>query len=134
MNQKGAVSSIFGIVVVLVIAAGIGGYIYLQSQTSDYDETIPLSYTHEDKGTTRTTKPTIPPPQGMACTQEAKQCPDGSYVGRTGPNCEFAACPEVTKTKWDTREECEQTTQRVCSSVMCDTNCPTDFENGWVAR
>jgi len=28
-----------------------------------------------------------------ACTQEAKQCPDGSYVGRTGPNCEFAACP-----------------------------------------
>ncbi|MDP2638993.1 MAG: Gmad2 immunoglobulin-like domain-containing protein [Candidatus Azambacteria bacterium] len=29
----------------------------------------------------------------IACTQEAKQCPDGSYVGRTGPNCEFSACP-----------------------------------------
>ena len=29
----------------------------------------------------------------MACTQEAKLCPDGSYVGRTGPNCEFAPCP-----------------------------------------
>jgi hypothetical protein len=28
-----------------------------------------------------------------ACTLEAKLCPDGSYVGRTGPNCEFAACP-----------------------------------------
>ena len=28
-----------------------------------------------------------------ACTQEAKQCSDGSYVGRTGPDCEFAACP-----------------------------------------
>ncbi len=28
-----------------------------------------------------------------ACTQEAKQCPDGSYVGRTGPNCEFSPCP-----------------------------------------
>jgi hypothetical protein len=27
-----------------------------------------------------------------ACTQEAKICPDGSSVGRTGPNCEFAAC------------------------------------------
>ncbi len=26
------------------------------------------------------------------CTMEAKQCPDGSYVGRTGPACEFAAC------------------------------------------
>lgn len=31
----------------------------------------------------------------VACTQEARQCPDGSYVGRTGPRCEFAACPEV---------------------------------------
>lgn len=30
--------------------------------------------------------------QGRVCTQEAKQCPDGSYVSRTGPNCEFAAC------------------------------------------
>jgi len=28
-----------------------------------------------------------------ACTQEVKQCPDGSYVSRTGPNCEFAECP-----------------------------------------
>ncbi|MFH1968656.1 MAG: hypothetical protein ABIJ84_04690 [bacterium] len=30
-----------------------------------------------------------------ACTQEAKVCPDGSAVGRTGPNCQFAECPEV---------------------------------------
>lgn len=29
------------------------------------------------------------------CTQEAKQCPDGSYVGRTGPRCEFAPCPQM---------------------------------------
>ena len=29
----------------------------------------------------------------IACTQEAKICPDGSAVGRTGPNCEFAPCP-----------------------------------------
>lgn len=32
-------------------------------------------------------------PAEKACTLEAKLCPDGSYVGRTGPNCEFAACP-----------------------------------------
>lgn len=29
----------------------------------------------------------------IACTMEAKLCPDGTAVGRTGPNCEFAACP-----------------------------------------
>lgn len=28
-----------------------------------------------------------------ACPADAKVCPDGSSVGRTGPNCEFAACP-----------------------------------------
>jgi len=28
------------------------------------------------------------------CTQEARLCPDGSAVGRTGPNCEFASCPK----------------------------------------
>ena len=27
-----------------------------------------------------------------ACSQEAKECPDGSYVSRTGPNCEFQPC------------------------------------------
>lgn len=31
--------------------------------------------------------------QAVACTEEAKVCPDGSAVGREGPNCEFAACP-----------------------------------------
>lgn len=32
----------------------------------------------------------------QACTLEAKICPDGSAVGRSGPNCEFAACPETS--------------------------------------
>jgi hypothetical protein len=27
------------------------------------------------------------------CTLDAKICPDGSSVGRSGPNCEFAPCP-----------------------------------------
>ena len=34
-------------------------------------------------------------PSGIMCAQDAKQCPDGSYVSRTGPACEFAACPSV---------------------------------------
>lgn len=28
-----------------------------------------------------------------ACTMEAKICPDGSSVGRQGPNCDFSPCP-----------------------------------------
>jgi hypothetical protein len=42
---------------------------------------------------------TIPSPlpansKQSLCTMEAKQCPNGSYVGRTGPHCEFPACPK----------------------------------------
>ena len=29
---------------------------------------------------------------------DAKICPDGTAVGRSGPNCEFAACPSDTGT------------------------------------
>ncbi len=60
---------IIAIVAVLIVAAGVYAY--------------------------RTT--TAPSNGGEAsqvvCTMEAKLCPDGSYVGRTGPYCEFAACP-----------------------------------------
>lgn len=31
----------------------------------------------------------------VACTMEAKVCPDGSSVGRTGPKCEFTKCPVI---------------------------------------
>lgn len=30
--------------------------------------------------------------QPVACTADARQCPDGTWVGRTGPNCQFV-CP-----------------------------------------
>ncbi len=35
-----------------------------------------------------------PKAQPVGCTLEVKLCPDGSYVGRTGPNCEFAECSQ----------------------------------------
>lgn len=34
----------------------------------------------------------------VTCPADARLCPDGSYVGRVSPSCEFAACPE-TKTR-----------------------------------
>jgi hypothetical protein len=33
-----------------------------------------------------------------ACTQEALMCPDGTSVGRSGPQCAFATCATTTKT------------------------------------
>jgi hypothetical protein len=34
-----------------------------------------------------------PPGGGGECSRDAKVCPDGTSVGRTGPNCEFPECP-----------------------------------------
>ncbi|MCE9548826.1 Gmad2 immunoglobulin-like domain-containing protein [Candidatus Nomurabacteria bacterium] len=37
----------------------------------------------------------------IACTMDAKMCPDGSYVGRSGLKCEFTPCPEPKADKSD---------------------------------
>ncbi|MFH1046701.1 MAG: hypothetical protein V1738_00195 [Patescibacteria group bacterium] len=34
-------------------------------------------------------------PEPVSCTLEAKLCPDGSYVGRTGPNVNSRLAPAV---------------------------------------
>ncbi len=39
----------------------------------------------------------------VACTSEGKVCPDGSVVGRTGPNCAFAECPETNNANVQTK-------------------------------
>ena len=36
---------------------------------------------------------TASPMDAPACTEEAMICPDGSSVGRSGPDCAFAPCP-----------------------------------------
>jgi len=41
----------------------------------------------------------------VACTEEAKICPDGSAVGRVLPDCEFAPCPNTTANLPNTTEE-----------------------------
>lgn len=40
------------------------------------------------------------PPEEVACTMDAMMCPDGSYVGRTGPDCQFV-CPELPEVPAD---------------------------------
>lgn len=37
-----------------------------------------------------------PEDAGAVCTLDAKLCPDGSYVGRVPPNCEFRECSATT--------------------------------------
>ncbi|MEF2175043.1 MAG: hypothetical protein V3575_01120, partial [Candidatus Absconditabacteria bacterium] len=57
------------------------------------------------------------------CTMDAMQCPDGSWVGRSGPNCEFQ-CPteELTPALCSTNYDpvCAQPPMPVCpKGMMC---------------
>lgn len=60
-------SLFFGIVLILLI--GIAGFFY------------------------RNVMERTAAPEPVACTMDAKVCPDGSSVGRVPPSCEFAPCP-----------------------------------------
>src|SRR3989344_3549935 len=71
-NQKGFIPIILFVIITLLLGTGV--YLAATQKPSD------ITKTNADS---------------TVCTQEAMLCPDGSYVGRTGPNCEFTECPEV---------------------------------------
>ncbi len=71
------------LVVIIILLVGIVGY--LGYRTYYMPRNAPV-VTDPDTTTPTDTEP-------VACTMDAMQCPDGTYVGRTGPKCEFAACP-----------------------------------------
>lgn len=64
---------------IIIIAITAGTLIYFYQTISPFSEI----------------KPGAPKNAKRACTQEAKVCPDGSTVGRSGASCEFAPCPVV---------------------------------------
>lgn len=72
-NKK--IASEIAIGIILLVAIAIGGIFYWQNKKA-------TSNMGHETGSKQ-----------KACTMEAKLCDDGSYVGRTGPNCEFAPCP-----------------------------------------
>ncbi len=53
----------------------------------------------------RDTKPPVEDP--VACTEDAKVCPDGSAVGREGPDCEFPACPGEAEAEAEAEAQAE---------------------------
>lgn len=68
-------------------------------------------------------------PGPQACTMEAKLCPDGSAVGRTGPNCEFAECPTGGPISLETQigKEVSGLDVRITPlEVIEDSRCPID--------
>lgn len=73
--------SIIGGILVLIIAIFIVfQFPFISEKTTVEDETETENV--EEEGL-------------IACTLDAKVCPDGSTVGRTAPDCEFRKCPKI---------------------------------------
>ena len=80
---------LFIALLVLTAAAGVAvGYFF--GYDHGFERAVPGGPTF-----TRQLEEPLPTPAGEAvyCTQDAQECPDGSFVGRIGPRCEFAPCP-----------------------------------------
>lgn len=73
--QKGFAIHIILIAILFLIVGGVGGYLLATNKLN--------------------TPPSVENVQKQ-CTLEARVCSDGSSVGRTGPNCQFAECPVVS--------------------------------------
>ncbi len=67
-------------------------------------------------------------PAERACTLEAKLCPDGSAVGRVGPNCEFAPCPTATGTTGIGTIKGKVTVGPICPVERIGSPCPVPPE------
>ena len=74
-------------------------------------------------------------PEAVVCTMEAKQCPDGTYVGRIGPKCEFAPCPIAnqnattgTSTVWVGGQAQVGNTIVGVLGLVEDSRCPSDVQ------
>ncbi|OGZ68388.1 MAG: hypothetical protein A3D44_01830 [Candidatus Staskawiczbacteria bacterium RIFCSPHIGHO2_02_FULL_42_22] len=83
--QKGSITIL---VIIAAIIAFLGGTSYsLVTKQWGYSFNNPLSFFKTSDITQ------------ISCTQEAKQCPNGLYVSRSGPRCEFADCPAIAPTE-----------------------------------
>ncbi len=65
------------IVIVVLLILGVGIYIYTKTKVEA--PIVPSDNINDDM---------------VICAMDAMECPDGSWVGRTGPNCEFV-CPTL---------------------------------------
>ncbi len=67
--------------------------------------------------------------QIVVCTMEAKLCPDGSSVGRSGPKCEFASCPEASNVSSVLGRSVVQNGLNITPIMIVeDSRCPVDVQ------
>ena len=76
------------IMIALIAGSAAGAITVFLLADNDNDEENGLATVTVNVGTNEDT-------DVIACPQDARQCADGSYVGRVPPDCEFLPCPEL---------------------------------------
>lgn len=75
----------------------------------------------------QSTTPVSPGEEPVACTMDAKICPDGSGVGRVPPSCAFAACPGETVLETRINQSASGDGVKIVPlAVVEDSRCPAD--------
>lgn len=135
------VTTSIALIVVWIVAVGVAGtssvllieqvtgeldVLKLQQHHDGYDLRIDLDQVQFDVSVEHPPVDVV-----VTCTEEAKICADGSAVGRSGPDCSFAACPDemVSETMTCSAEMlaadvCAEIYQPVCGLV--DVQCITE--------
>lgn len=96
MNQKIRIEIAVGLLISIAVAIGI--YVWISSREIKTEvSTANVNLKKNNSVPIQKEEDLKKDDNNVVCTQDAKQCADGSYVSRTGPNCEFAECPQVQK-------------------------------------
>lgn len=83
-NHPTGFAAVLVLVVIAVLVAGGFGLFKLSGGEIEFPGRKP------------TTTPTITPViTSRVCTMDVKICPDGSYVSRVSPDCNFTPCPST---------------------------------------
>ena len=107
-KRKKNYSIIIAILILIFVGSAIAGGYYFRDDLANF-----LNLKEEAKK--------------VDCAMDKKECPDGSFVSRIYPNCEFAECPVVKmKNEIDERIYCE--IDNDCLATCLDPGC---YNKNW---
>jgi hypothetical protein len=120
MNKK--IASKIAIGIILLIAIVVGGVVWLQNN-KQAPVTVPV-VTQPAPVVQQPAKPITPAPwaqqptQAENCGDKTMQCPDGSNVNNTGPNCSFQECKKYDLSSLNSELWTKYTNNRLGFSLM----------------
>jgi hypothetical protein len=108
MNQKNIITIL--IVIIILLGAAFGYVLIIKKEAPVQTDLI-------DKNGNK-----------KACPAMARQCPDGSSIGPSGPNCEFAPCPGEQSGQTGAQSNLSSDTTPLVQNSMVYTNDDYGFQ------